>query len=274
MKPVVLGALWIAVGIGSATAVRASISDQSGTHAVNDETWMGFRMKTLAVSGRNALVVYPRKTARGNPWIWRTEFFGHEPQADSVLLARGFHLVYIDVQNMYGAPAAVQIMTDFYHYLTTTEQLHKKAVLEGFSRGGLFAMNWAARHPDKTGCIYLDAPVCDFKSWPGTNKDFMHDWMLLKKAYGFSSDEEALRYPYNPIDQLQPLADHKIPIISVCGTADVLVPIDDNSRLLKRRYEALGGKMTIIEKEGVGHHPHSLADPTPIVNFILKNRLK
>jgi hypothetical protein len=29
----------------------------------------------------------------------------------------------------------------------------------------------------------------------------------------------------------------------------------------------------LIVKPGVGHHPHSLADPEPIVRYILKNRL-
>lgn len=240
----------------------------------HDDTWKGFRKKEIVISGRNALIVYPAKKAKSAPWIWRTEFFGHEPQADSVLLTKGFHLVYIDVQNMYGAPKALDIMTAFYNYLVNEEHLHKKTVLEGFSRGGLFALSWAAQNPDKTSCIYLDAPVCDFKSWPGTNKDFANDWKLLKEAYGFQSDEEAMQYPYNPVDNLQPLADHKIPVLSVCGTEDILVPIRDNSGLLKKRYEALGGKMTIIEKQGIGHHPHSLKDPTPIVQFILKERLR
>ncbi|MBN8859613.1 MAG: alpha/beta hydrolase [Sphingobacteriales bacterium] len=251
------------------------IPAQKNQDFINQETvWKGFKRRDTIIAGRDALVIYPHKKAKGTPWIWRTEFFGHEPQADSVLLTKGFHLVYIDVQNMYGAPKALNIMTDFYNYLVNEEHLHKKPVLEGFSRGGLFAMNWAAQNPDKTGCIYLDAPVCDFKSWPGSNKDFAEDWKLLKKAYGFQSDEEAMKYPFNPIDNLQPLADHNIPILSICGTEDVLVPISNNSGLMKTRYKKLGGKMTIIEKRGVGHHPHSLKDPSPIVKFILKKRLR
>ncbi len=259
----------------SGSGVSATTHPEQNIYSLNaDTTWKGFRAKTLTISGRNALIVYPQKSAKGNPWIWRTEFFGHEPQADSVLLTKGFHVVYIDVQNMYGAPKAVQLMADFYEYLTREEHLNKKTVLEGFSRGGLFALNWAEKNPDKTSCLYLDAPVCDFKSWPGTNRGFDNDWTLLKEVYDFHSDEEALRYPSNPVDNLQPLASYKVPILSVCGTADTIVPIKDNSGLLKTRYEALGGKMTIIEKKGVGHHPHSLKDPSPIVSFILKNRLK
>ena len=90
-----------------------------------------------------------------------------EPQADLALVGKGFHVAYMDVQNMYGAPAALDLMDPFYRHLTQDRGLSRRAVLEGFSRGGLFSLNWAARHPDEVACIYNDAPVCDFKSWPG-----------------------------------------------------------------------------------------------------------
>lgn len=244
---------------------------------VSPGTWLGFRRDDFTLNGRNCIVVEPVKAAKGRPWIWRTEFFGHEPQADSLLLVNGFHVVYIDVQNMYGAPKALDIMDEFYHYLRKKRKMGKKAVLEGFSRGGLFALNWAARNPQFTSCIYLDAPVCDFKGWPGNKgkgPGSQADWELLKGVYGFKNDDEALNYKFNPVDNLAPIAHFKIPILSVCGAADEVVPMDEHSLLLQSRYQQLGGKMEIISKPGVGHHPHSLKDPRPIVDFILNNRLK
>ena len=68
---------------------------------------------------------------------------------------------------MYVRPRALDHMDKFYAHLTAQFGLAPKTVLEGFSRGGLFAFNWAARRPDQVACIYADAPVCDFKSWPG-----------------------------------------------------------------------------------------------------------
>ncbi len=41
--------------------------------------------------------------------------------------------------------------------------------------------------------------------------------------------------------------------------------------LLEKRYRALGGDITVIAKPGVGHHPHSLKDPAPIVEFVLRS---
>ena len=55
------------------------------------------------------------------------------------------------------------------------------------------------------------------------------------------------------------------------GDADEVVPYEENTALLAEKYEAAGGKIELIRKEGVGHHPHCLEDPKPIVNFILRS---
>jgi hypothetical protein len=49
------------------------------------------------------------------------------------------------------------------------------------------------------------------------------------------------------------------------------VPYEENTALLAKKYEEAGGKIELIRKEGVGHHPHCLEDPKPIVDFILKS---
>jgi len=37
---------------------------------------------------------------------------------------------------------------------------------------------------------------------------------------------------------------------------------------MEKIYHQLGGSITVIMKEGVAHHPHSLIDPTPIADWI------
>jgi len=235
-------------------------------------TWMGFKRTDIKVAGRKCIIIEPGTAIAGRPWIWRTEFFGHEPQADSILAVKGFHVVYMDVQNMYGAPVAMAFMDSFYTYLTGTRKLSKKTTLEGFSRGGLFAFNWAARHPDRVCCLYVDAPVCDIRSWPagkGKGEYSPGDWKLLLKVYGFKNEQEALQYRGNPIDNLQPIAAAGIPILCVCGDADEIVPMAENIDIVRERYERLGGKIKMIVKPNNGHHPHSLKDPGPIVDFVM-----
>ena len=261
--------LLIALGLAALAASSAFAEDP----AVQTSNWSGFKSLNFKIDGRQCMLVVPKTPAEGNPWVWRTEFFGHEPQGDIALLEKGFHAAYIDVQNMYGAPVAMGHMDALYAHVTAKYGLSPKTVLEGFSRGGLFAFNWAAKNPDKVACIYTDAPVCDFKSWPGgkgKGKGSAGDWQGCQKAYGFT-EAEAMAYKFNPVDNLEPLAKAKIPLLHVCGETDDVVPIEENTRLIEQRYKALGGAITVIAKPFNGHHPHSLKDPTHIVNFILKN---
>ena len=233
--------------------------------------WNGFQRLDFMVGDRQSLLVLPKNAAPGRPWIWRTEFFGHEPQGDIALLNRGWHVAYTDIKNLYGAPVALDAMDKFHASLTRDHHLASKVVLEGFSRGGLFAFNWAARNPASVAAIYGDAPVLDFKSWPagkGKSRGSPGDWTILKTVYGFADDAVALAYGKNPVDNLAPLADAHIPILCVVGDADRTVPVVENTGLAETRYKALGGEMLVIHKPGVDHHPHSLKDPTPIVDFI------
>ncbi len=260
------------IGLASLVIGASAAVEDSTPPAAQRSIWQGFDRLDFTVEGRAALLVLPKKPAPGRPWIWRTEFFGHEPQADLALLARGFHVAYVDVQNLYGAPVALDAMDRFYEYLNREFSLAPKVVLEGFSRGGLFAFNWAARHPDRVACLYVDAPVCDFKSWPagwGKGPGSATDWERCKQVYGLT-DEQARAYALNPVDNLAPLAAAHIPILSVCGDADDVVPIGENTRLVQERYAKLGGPMTVIIKPGVNHHPHNLKDPTRIVDFIAR----
>jgi pimeloyl-ACP methyl ester carboxylesterase len=240
---------------------------------VKASQWQGFDRLDFQVAGHAALLVKPTKAAEGKPWIWRTEFFGHEPQGDLALLAAGWHVAYFQVSNMYGSPESIDLMAQFDEAVTHTYGLNPKAVLEGFSRGGLYAVNFAAAHPDKTAALYLDAPVLDIRSWPGgkgAGKGDSHCWEEAMKLYGLT-EETAGAFKGNPLDHLEPLAKAGIPIIAVVGDADKTVPYPENTAILEQRYKALGGKIEVIVKPGGDHHPHSLKDPKPIVDFLLAN---
>ena len=61
----------------------------------------------------------------------------------------------------------------------------------------------------------------------------------------------------------------KLPLLHVCGDADEVVPMVENTSVVQLRYRELGGEIRVISKKGVGHHPHSLKDPGPIVEFVM-----
>lgn len=238
--------------------------------------WRGYELREFPCDGRPATVVVPRQAAEGRPWLWRGEFFGAYATVDEALLGRGWHVAYLQCKNTFGSPETQAHWSAFYRTLTESHGLHRRPVLLGMSRGGLFVYRWASVNPGKVGLIYGDAPVCDVKSWPagkGKGKGNPREWALFQKVYGLS-EAQALAWKGNPIDLLAPLASARIPILHVVGDVDDIVPMEENTVVLKQRYEKLGGHVELIVKKGVGHHPHSLSDPTPIVDYILAHRLK
>jgi lysophospholipase L1-like esterase/pimeloyl-ACP methyl ester carboxylesterase len=239
--------------------------------ATKDANFHGYRMLTFNHNGRGCKIVQPKVTAEGRPWVWRARFFGHEPQGDLALLERGFHVVYSDVGNLFGNAKAVESWNGFYA-LMQKAGLEKKCSLIGMSRGGLIIYNWASKNPEKVYGIYGDAPVCDIKSWPGgkgKGKGSAGTWKQCLKAYGFT-EEQAMAFKGNPIDNLEPIAKAKIPLFHIVGEADDVVPVAENTNILEERYKTLGGSIEVIRKDGVGHHPHSVKDPQPIVEYVLK----
>ncbi|MEX0725647.1 MAG: hypothetical protein WD065_05230 [Planctomycetaceae bacterium] len=238
-------------------------------------TWNGYDRYDFEVDGQPVLVVAPEKPAKGRPWIWRGEFFGHRPEPDIALLGRGFHVVYMRIPDLFGAPQAVAHWNALHQYLSEELGFAKKPALIGVSRGGLYCYNWAAANPDKVACIYGDAPVCDIKSWPigkGRGTGSSGEIPKLLSVYGVETEEELLKVAVNPIDNLEPLAKAKIPLLHVYGDADTGVPWDENTGVLADRYQKLGGEITLIAKPGVGH-VHGLDDATPLVEFMAKHCL-
>ena len=231
--------------------------------------WNGCERHDFTCNGRQATLVVPRQAAEGRPWIWRPAFFGAFASVDKALLEKGFHVAYYDVTHLYGSPHAVSLGTDFYREMVARYRLSKKVTLEGFSRGGLFAFNWAAQHTDKVACIYVDAPVCDVFSWPGRKDTAL--WNGLLKEWNLT-DAEMEHFKGNPIDNLAPIAAAGIPIISVCGDSDRTVPYKENMDVVRSRYLAAGGPVEVILKKGCDHHPHSLDNPEPVVDFILRHQ--
>jgi pimeloyl-ACP methyl ester carboxylesterase len=239
--------------------------------------WHGFTRHDFRVDEADVIVVEPLKPLPGRPWAWRGEFFGAFDNADVELVKAGWHLTYMGVPDLFGAPKAMARWEKFYDALVKDYQLHPKPALIGLSRGALYCLNWAIAHPDRTLLVYLDNGVCDFKSWPGGKPKGLGaspgapaEWEKLLKAYDFKNDEEAIASKAAPVDNLAPLAKAKVPLLLVYGDSDKAAPPKENSEVVYDRYKALGGPVERIVKEGADHHPHGLKDPKPITDFFAK----
>ena len=119
----------------------------------------------------------------------------------------------------------------WYKFMTENHGLAKKSAFVGMSKGGVNEFNWGGANPDKVACIYADNPA-------------VYDYDYVK---------------------IPVLAQHDIPLLHVVGTEDFVLR---NTMAVEKMYHQLGGSITVIMKEGVAHHPHSLEDPTPIADWI------
>ncbi len=265
-----------AVGLAQATDVPP-IDIPAGLEAaslqVKRAEFQGFPQYDFALNGVACKLVVPKQPAEGHPWVWRARFWGHEPQFDRAMLERGWYVAYCDVSNLFGADGAVERWDRFYD-LTQQLGLSEKAFLEGMSRGGLIIMRWASEHPERVLGIYADNAVMDMRSWPGgkgTGKGSPGDWQRCLQAYGLS-EAEAAGFDDGPLDRLAPLAAAGVPIIALINEADDVVPPAENGDVLVARYKQLSGPITEIRRPGLGHHPHSLKDPTALVDFAIAAR--
>jgi len=57
-------------------------------------------------------------------------------------------------------------------------------------------------------------------------------------------------------------------LISCHGTADSVVPYEDNAAHLVKMWQDNTGSLKLFPKEGGDHHPHGLPDPAPLIAAI------
>ncbi|MDB5117235.1 MAG: hypothetical protein JWQ79_2727 [Mucilaginibacter sp.] len=235
-------------------------------------SYYGYPCADFMLNGRQCKVVEPKWSAKGRPWMWRARFWGHEPQTDIAMLERGYHLVYFDAAELLGNEECIKDWNDFYK-LVTKAGLGKKAVMEGMSRGGVYVFNWAAVNPNKVAAVYVDNPLLNMPSWAmglmktPPVKDDMFD--AFKKDYNLT-DEQIKDFKGSPVDKVKQIVKGKYPILILCADEDEAVYPPDNTLLFEKKVKELKGDITVIHKPGFKHHPHSLPNPTPIVDFLLK----
>ena len=68
------------------------------------------------------------------------------------------------------------------------------------------------------------------------------------------------------LNGLAPLAKAGVPLLHLCGSLDP--GLNDQTRVLEKKYQELGGQITVIVKEGEGHFLTAPKDLKPVVDFI------
>lgn len=123
----------------------------------------------------------------------------------------------------------------WYTYLTVQHGLSKQPAFIGMSKGGVNEYDWATANPDKVSCIYADNPA------------------IRPEAFA----------------KLGELAKNDVPLLNICGSLDFLLSL--HTLAIEESYHRLGGRITVMIKEGAAHHPHSLRNPKPIADWIVEH---
>ena len=216
---------------------------------------------TFEFNGFEATVIRPENP--NGKWIWKTEFLYAFDQAEVELVNLGYTRVYYRIRDMYGSYRAVRLMHDFREFVVKEFDLSDKCILFGFSRGGLYAFNFALFYPEYVEKVYLDAPVLDIRTWPRDERQISE----LCREYSIS-EENIETFSGNPIKNLPEFFSHGIPLMLVAGDSDEIVSFEKNADSMAKYCRENGIDITYVVKEGCNHHPHSLEDVAPIIDFV------
>jgi len=221
-------------------------------------------MKTVEFdfNGHRATVIRPENP--NGKWIWKTEFLYAFDAAEVKLTELGYTRVYYSVSNMYGSDRAIRLMHGFYRFIVKEYGLAEKCTLFGYSRGGLYAFNFALYYPEYVERIYLDAPVLDMRSWPPEGSREREE---VYREYGLSP-ETIKTSGAHPVENFDEFFSHGVPLMLVLGDSDELVPPSENGFKMIEYCRSRGINIRTVVKPGCGHHPHSLADVAPIIEFV------
>ena len=200
------------------------------------ETYARYEFKTDSITG-TVIVVVPKRAAPGRPWILRADLVSRDAVVDLALLHRGFHVV-TGPRPRDPTVTLLDEWNSLYKYLVD-HGFSTKPVLEGAGGAAGEAYAWAIANPNKVSCIYGENPI----------------------LRNYTSGTQ-------PLDHLTPLAKAGVDLIHVCGSLDPW--LETQTRVAQKRYQELGGQITVMIKAGEGHYPLAPNDQGPVVDFILK----
>lgn len=228
------------------------------------ELWNGLKMERFTFEKRDALVVFPEEGTANGRLILKSEYWDAFPATEIELVKKGFHLCFINNVNRWGTDDMLDTQARFVRYVAEEYGLEQKVVPVGMSCGGLIGIKFAAKYPELVSCLYIDAPLLDYRT--NGNPPSVRE---LLKVLGFADISELDNYFEMPIHKIPTLVANKTPIIMVVGGSDVIVPFEVNGALLEKAYRAAGIEIEVYCKPGCGHHPHGLEDCKPVLDFIM-----
>jgi hypothetical protein len=241
-----------------------------GLPVVADEKPLPRVAETFEIDGHKAVVWAAPEPAPGKPWVWYAPTLGGVSIVQRKVyfegwMRAGISIAGFDLGEVRGAPGSTAKFSLFYEEMVR-RGWSPTPILLGQSRGGLMMLAWAVRNPEKVRAFVGIYPVCNLASWPLKNSK-----PATLSDFAMTEDELVGRLKeFNPVDNLQGLLANKVPMFVVHGDADGTVPYEENTRVLKERYEAGGGQIAVKVIPGEGHKVSpSFFECQELVDFVL-----
>lgn len=232
-----------------------------------ESIWNGFRRIDFEFDGKSAVLVFPETPVKGGKWLLKTEYFEAFPSFELEMLALGYHLAHVGNTTRWCLPGDTDRQAAFADFLHAEFGLCEKCLPVGLSCGGMQAVYLAAKYPEKTAAIYLDAPVLNFLSCPcALGARVFSDMDDFYAARGIT-DPTSFVIRDHPIDKACDIIRNGTPIMLICGDSDTIVPYPENGKVLAERLTAANHPLTHILKPGCDHHPHGLEDNAPLIRW-------
>jgi len=227
--------------------------------------------EVFEIDGHKAFLYAAPKPAAGKPWLWYAptlngvSLFGRKIYFEAFMKA-GISIGGYDLGEVRGAPASTAKFTLFYEEMVK-RGYSPKPILLGQSRGGMMTLAWAFRNPEKVRAWVGIYPVCNLASWPLKNSkaQTLADFAMPEADFVAKLSE------FNPVDNLKGLLANQVPMFVVHGDSDVVAPYELNTGLLKERYTASGGQISVKVIPGEGHKEGpSFFECQELMDFVLK----
>ena len=238
------------------------------------ETWNGFACERFEFEGQPAVVVFPPAGTSVKKLVLKTEYWNAFPDVERRLVERGFHLAYVANRTRFATREDCDTKARFVRFLAEKYGLSERCIPVGMSCGGAHAVRLAGFWPELVSCLFLDAPVLNYCSFPGklgvAEDEYVwdHEFVL---AYPGIRRHRLLGFSEHPLNMADVLIAHRIPVLLVYGTEDRCVNYEENGRLLELAYEGTG-LLKAVPVPLRGHHPHGMiGDNGELVRFLAEH---
>lgn len=233
--------------------------------------YYGYRRCDFEFMGRSATVVLPKEKNDFGGWLYKTEYFQAFPELELDMLARGYHVAYLANKSRWVVDDDIEVKNAFCAHLEREFGLNPMCVPIGYSCGGMHAVYFASRFPERVAAAYIDAPVLNYLSCPYALGKATDTSMITEfEAHTGHTLSEMINFRRHPIDEAKQMISAAVPLYISGGDSDLTVPYAENGAILADMYRAAGAPLAETVVAGRGHHPHGIEDRAAVIAFIEK----